>query len=144
MDGVPHHLLNILQPQQIANVHLFQGLAIDVIQSICQRKKTPVIVGGTHFYLESVLFSGTLPTSPALPQEQFEQHSSSIQLSHRSAYDALKERDPETASMLHPNDFRKIQRALQLTTTTAIQNIENVTQPTSNMFVLGGLVECSV
>ena len=56
MDGVPHHLIDVLDPKEDFNVVLFQKLALEAIASIHKRGGLPILVGGTGFYIQSVLY----------------------------------------------------------------------------------------
>ena len=56
MDGVPHHLIDVLDPEEDFNVVLFQQMAMKAIASIQERGKLPILTGGTGFYIQSVLY----------------------------------------------------------------------------------------
>ena len=56
MGGVTHHLIDILDPNENFDVALFQKLATEAIDDICSRGKTPIIVGGTAFYIQALLY----------------------------------------------------------------------------------------
>ena len=56
MDGVPHHLIDILEPTDDFNVFLFQKLAKQAMKKIYDKGRIPIIVGGTGFYIQSVLY----------------------------------------------------------------------------------------
>lgn len=61
MDGVPHHLLDIVSPKKVFSVHDFQKIAYEAIDDILSRKKIPIIVGGTGFYIQSIVDGLLLP-----------------------------------------------------------------------------------
>ena len=56
MDGIPHHLIDILDPREDFNVFLFQKYAKEAIKSIYANGHIPILVGGTGFYIQSVLY----------------------------------------------------------------------------------------
>ena len=57
MEGIPHYLVDILESTQDFNVVLFQKYAKDAMAAdLCQRQDTPILVGGTGFYIQSVLY----------------------------------------------------------------------------------------
>ncbi len=56
MQGVPHHLIDILEPDTAFNVTMFQKLAREALQGIYERGKIPVVVGGTGFYIQALLY----------------------------------------------------------------------------------------
>lgn len=80
------------------------------IDSLLAKKKMPVVVGGTNYYIESLLWKVLVPEQKCdsapkkvLPEEY-------MQLSNLEIYEKLKEFDPERAKKLHPNDRRKVLR----------------------------------
>ena len=56
MAGVPHHLIDVLEPTEEFNVHIFKNMAVKAIKDIQGRGKIPIIVGGTGFYIQAVLY----------------------------------------------------------------------------------------
>ena len=80
MDGIPHHLLDVLDPKEPFNVTIFQRLAKDALQSVYDRGHVPIICGGTGFYIQSVLYD-----------IDFTEHGEDQ--SYRQALEALAERE---------------------------------------------------
>ena len=68
MQGVPHHLLDIISPKSIYNVSKYKIQAQKVIMGILKRQKLPIICGGTGFYIEAVVNNTTLPDVPPNPK----------------------------------------------------------------------------
>ena len=106
----PHHLIDIKDPAEPFSVVEFQQLANEAISQINQRGKLPVLVGGTGLYIQALLegyqFSptGKTPLRTALaPTEKL--------------YQQLAELDPVTAAHIHPNDHKRIVRALEVAMT---------------------------
>ena len=62
MQGIRHHLIDVLNPDEDFNVVLFQKLAKEAISDILSRHKIPILVGGTGFYIQSVYMISTLPS----------------------------------------------------------------------------------
>lgn len=56
MCGVPHHLLDVFEPNEQVTVKLYQKMAVDIIENLSNQSIIPVIVGGTHYYMEAILF----------------------------------------------------------------------------------------
>lgn len=110
---VPHHLIDVLDPDEDNNVADFAEMARRTIQEIHSRGRQAIVVGGTGLYLR-VLVHGILDTPPpsdvirARHQELLEQHGSP----HLHAM--LAQVDPELAGRLHPNDFVRISRGLEV------------------------------
>ena len=65
MRGVPHHLLDVINPKKVYSVELWKKQAEDAIEDILSRGKLPIICGGTGFYIQSVVDNITLPDVPA-------------------------------------------------------------------------------
>lgn len=113
---VPHHLIDILQPDDAFSAHHFVELAENSISDIEQRGMLPIVVGGTYFYLRA-LQHGMYPL-PVIPQEIIESVETEFfdddKLQTQRMHDALKQRDPEAAEKIHPNDRYRLVRALSV------------------------------
>ena len=113
LQAVPHHLVNILPPDASYSVADFQQQAADLIRQITERGNLPILVGGTGLYIKALLedyrFS-EVEEKPELRQqlEQFAQEQGTEALFVR-----LRAEDPEAAERLHPNDVRRVVRALE-------------------------------
>lgn len=111
---VPHHLIDLLQPDESFSVQQYQTIARQKIMEIHQRHHLPIVVGGTGLYIESVVFEyqmAKVTENPALRQQL-------TQLASKYGNEFLHQRlqhvDPITAKKLHPNDLRRIIRALEV------------------------------
>ena len=110
---VPHHLVNILPPDASYSVADFQQQAAELIRQITLRGNLPILVGGTGLYIKALLedyrFSG-VEEKPALRRqlERFAREQGTDKL-----FDRLQKEDPEAAGRLHPNDVRRVVRALE-------------------------------
>ncbi|MGG6431858.1 tRNA (adenosine(37)-N6)-dimethylallyltransferase MiaA [Anoxybacillus sp. D401a] len=110
MEGIPHHLLDIKEPYESFSVAEFQTLARSLIQQITNRGKLPIIVGGTGLYIQSVIYDYQFSNAPSndLYRQSLER-CSSIEL-----YEQLKKIDPISAERIHPNNVRRVIRALEI------------------------------
>lgn len=113
MDGVPHHLIDILEPFEEFNVVLFQKLAKAAMEEIRSRGHIPIVAGGTGFYIQALLydidFSETQDT-PALRQELSEVAGTQ---GSEALHHMLAEADPESAQAIHANNVKRVIRALE-------------------------------
>ena len=111
--GIPHHLLDFLDPTEPYTVALFQEQASKLIESIRDREKTPIIVGGTGLYIRSITDGFDFPEkgSDSLKQKwlDYASYHGNVEL-HKQ----LAQRDPISASKLHINDTARIVRALEV------------------------------
>lgn len=114
MDGVPHHLIDIKSPKEGFSVAEFKVLADAAIADVLSRGKMPLLVGGTGLYINSVLYSyhfGEAFTDEAFRQEMMQ---FAMQHGNEALYQRLVEVDKEAAWRLHPNDRKRIIRALEI------------------------------
>ena len=113
MCGIPHHLFDIVEPTDSFDVAEYKRRAKACIEEILERDHTPILVGGTGFYIQAVLkdinFDEGDP-DPAI-RERF-QKIANEEGSDR-LYDMLKSIDPEAATAIHPNNIKRVIRALE-------------------------------
>ena len=114
MRGVPHHMLDVADPEEDFSVARYVELAARCVNDILARGKLPIVAGGTGLYIDSLLSGRTFarfdPDSP-LRRELEEE------LARRGGAALLEELarvDPDTAARLHPNDGKRIVRALEV------------------------------
>lgn len=112
MDGVPHHLLDILEPDEPFNVMIFQQLAKKAIEEIYDRGHIPILTGGTGFYIQSVLydiaFTEETDNSVRIRLEREAEEKGSAYL-----HEKLAAVDPVTAENIHANNIKRVIRALE-------------------------------
>lgn len=111
--GIPHHLIDILDPSQIYSTGQFRQHALELIDAIISRDKIPLLVGGTMLYFNS-LFGGLadLPDANEKIREELDQQASRV--GWKAMHAELAGVDPEAAERIHPNDPQRIQRALEV------------------------------
>ncbi len=114
MCGIPHYLIDIAEPDQEYNAALFQVQARAVIKGILKRKKLPLLVGGTGLYIRAVIDNYDFSSSSG--SELYRKELQNEAADHGSAqlHQRLQEVDPGAAAKLHPNDTRRIIRALEV------------------------------
>lgn len=114
MRGIPHHMLDIVEPDQDYSVALFQKQARAVIAETAARNNLPVLVGGTGLYVGAVIdnydFSNACGDSALRQKLLHEAADKGFESLHRR----LCEIDPQVASKLHPRDTRRVIRALEV------------------------------
>ena len=106
---VPHHLVNIVDPEETFTLAQWLGLAEAAIADIKSRGRVPIVVGGTHLYIKSLmdgLFQGPDP-DPVIRAKL-----SAMPIDVLRA--ELEKADPEAADRIHPNDQRRTIRALEV------------------------------
>ncbi len=112
MQGIPHHLIDICEPAEAFNIARFKELSKQAVNEIFSRGKIPIIAGGTGFYIQSLIYDidfketatdGTRTKYEEMLREKGEAYLHAL----------LKERDPEAAAAIHPNNAKRVIRALE-------------------------------
>ncbi len=110
--GIPHHLIDILDPDQLFTAGEYARLAREVLAEISARGQLPVVAGGTGFYLRALL-DGLFP-GPVRDQALRDRLAERERRRPGSNYRLLGRFDPEAARRIHPNDLPKLMRALEV------------------------------
>lgn len=113
--GVPHHLIDIINPDEEFNVTVFKDMAKKCIDDIASRGKIPIIAGGTGFYIQSVLYDVDFTDYDEdkrsevkmLLEDTFEEKGIDFM------YERLKEVDPKYAEVIHKNNIRRVLHGLE-------------------------------
>ncbi len=112
MQGVPHHLIGFLDPSEPYSAGLYVADAARAVEDIMSRGKLPIIVGGTLLYIESLLagraFTGSDPDLRAALDAEYGS------LGGEAMLEKLRACDAASAAALHPNDRKRIVRALEI------------------------------
>ncbi len=111
--GIPHHLIDILEPWQSYSTGQFRHQALSLMKDISERGKIPILVGGTQLYFNA-LFNGlaVLPVANLEIRKQLD--NDLMQLGKEALHQRLAEVDPQAAARIHPNDPQRVQRALEV------------------------------
>ena len=112
-NGIPHHLIDICAPTENFDVVRFQSEAKKCIDDIISRNHIPVLVGGTGFYIQAVLYD--IDFSSEQPDENFRKELSVFAEKHgeEALHKRLMEVDEESARSIHPNNIKRVIRALE-------------------------------
>lgn len=113
LTAIPHHMIDIIEPSDEFSVARFRKLAVKAIEDILKRGKTPLVVGGSGLYVK-VLIDGIFeaPSADRELRQRLKQEADEFGI--EVLYKKLKEVDKESASRIHPNDLRRILRALEV------------------------------
>jgi tRNA dimethylallyltransferase len=111
--AVPHHLIDIIEPEQVYSAGQFRRDALRLIDEIAARGRIPLLVGGTMLYFRA-LFRGIakLPAADAMLRAQIDARAA--REGWPALHAGLAARDPAAAARIHPHDAQRIQRALEL------------------------------
>ena len=110
--GIPHHMIDVLDPSEDANVAWFQREARKVIDDIMARGKTPILVGGTGLYIKAVVDEMNFPETN--PEIRDRLNAEAEELGKHAMYERLKQLDPAAAIAIDSQNLRRVIRALEV------------------------------
>ena len=114
MRGVKHHMIDVVEPTESFSVSDYSKMALPVLESLHLQGKMPMICGGTGFYINSLLFDFGYGNAAA-DESIREKYAEFLKKNGKDMlFKRLKEVDPETAEKLHPNDTKRVIRALEI------------------------------
>ena len=113
MDGVPHHLIDVLEPEEEFNVVVFQKLAKEVLTGIYERGHIPIIVGGTGFYIQALLYDIDFTENDGDTAIRRELEKLAQTQGAGCLHQMLQEIDPESAAAIHQNNVKRVIRAIE-------------------------------
>jgi len=128
MEGIPHHLIDIKKPDDVYSVAEFQETARLLINEITDKNKMPMIVGGTGLYIQSVLYDYQFTESPSDPEFRKKLELELSEKGEQAIHQLLAQVDPESAEKIHPNNTRRVIRALEIFHCTKISMHEHLKQ----------------
>ena len=114
MRGVPHHLFDMLGPGDEFSVADYQRLVREKIAEIRSRGRLPIITGGTGLYVQSVLYDYRFTEQKEDPELRRSLERMLREKGPENLHDMLKKRDPVSAAEIHPNNTRRVMRALEI------------------------------
>ena len=113
MQGIPHYLIDVADPGDSWNVVRFQKEAQDAAAQICAAGRLPFLVGGTGFYIQALLYGIDFTSMDADPDCRTSLEEEARTLGPEVLYRRLQEVDPEAAEAIHPNNVKRVIRALE-------------------------------
>lgn len=113
MEGVPHHLIDVLKPWDEFNVVVFQKLCKEVLEGIYKRGRIPVVVGGTGFYIQALLRDIDFTENQEDAELRRHLERKAAQEGPESLHALLREVDPASAEAIHCNNVKRTIRALE-------------------------------
>ncbi len=125
MRGIPHHLIDIVDPGEDFSVADYLPLAKSAVEDIISRGKLPIFCGGTGLYLDTFLRGSTLKESEGSPALRERLAREGAELGGEALHARLAAVDPESAAAIHPNNLRRTIRALEIYEATGITKSEH-------------------
>ena len=114
MKGIPHHLVDIIEPSEEFSVADFKEKAESAIEEITNKNKLPMIVGGTGFYINSLIYNYSFADTNK--DSKYREYLTKLAETEGKEYvhNLLKDIDEESYNKLYPNDLKRVIRALEV------------------------------
>lgn len=114
MQGIPHHMLDVVNPDEAFSVAVYKERAKSIIRDILQRNRLPIVVGGTGLYINSLIYN--IKFSETVHDDEFREkmHRLAVLEGSEKLHEMLNKVDPESASRIHCNNTKRVIRALEV------------------------------
>ena len=113
MQGVPHHLIDVLEPTEDFNVVIFKQKCAECMEGIYERGHIPILTGGTGFYIQAVLRDIDFTENEENTEYRASLEALAAEKGAEALHDMLREVDPESAETIHANNIKRTIRALE-------------------------------
>lgn len=113
MEGVPHYLVDVLEPEEDFNVVRFQQMAKAAAEEIYARGRIPIAAGGTGFYIQALLYDIDFTENDGDSSFRRELEKTAEEKGGEYLHSLLQEADPEAALQIHPHNIKRMIRALE-------------------------------
>lgn len=113
MEGIKHYLIDELEPDEEFHVVKFQQMAKQALEEIYAKGKVPIVVGGTGFYIQALLYDIDFTESMQDDTYRMELENIAKEKGADYVHDLLREVDPESADAIHANNIKRVIRALE-------------------------------
>ena len=112
--NIPHYMIDVVSPKENFSVSDYEGMALPIVKRLLSEGKTPIICGGTGFYINALLYKSQFGNIGA--NEELREEYERLAKMHGKEYvhAILREKDPESAEKLHYNDLKRVIRALEI------------------------------
>ena len=140
---IPHHLIDIIEPDGDLSLALYQNMTYETVDDIHERGKIPLLVGGTGQYLTAITEGWSIPEVPPNMDLRAELDEFAETNGVQALYERLEIIDPEAAVKIHPNNVRRVVRALEvyMETGTRISVLQRKKPPPYDILELGLTME---
>lgn len=113
MKGVPHHLIDVIEPEEEFNVTRFQAMAKEAMEGIYARGHVPIIAGGTGFYIQALIYDIDFKENEDSSELRQELERFGEEHGNEALHAMLKAVDPESAQAIHANNRKRVIRAIE-------------------------------
>ena len=112
--GISHHLIDVVSPTESFSVNDYERMALPILEDLLVQGKTPIICGGTGFYINALLYKSQFGNVGANEEIRAYYEGLAVQFGKEYVHSILREKDAESAEKLHPNDVKRVIRALEI------------------------------
>ena len=113
MEGIPHYLVDVLEPDEEFHVVRFQQMAKEAMAKIYAARHIPIVVGGTGFYIQALLYDIDFTENDGDTAFRTEMEEFAAEHGADALHDKLREVDPVSADTIHANNVKRVIRALE-------------------------------
>ncbi|MGM0409787.1 MAG: tRNA (adenosine(37)-N6)-dimethylallyltransferase MiaA [Bacillota bacterium] len=113
-ENIPHHMIDIISPEDDFSVADYQKKADKIINNLINNNKVPLMVGGTGLYINAVVDGFMLPDMEADEKLRNKLRKKAKKYGNEYVHNILKDIDPKLANKLHPNDLRRVIRGIEI------------------------------
>ncbi len=113
-EGIPHYMIDVVPPKESFSVSDYEKMALPVVERLLNEGKTPIICGGTGFYIQSLLYKSQFGGVGADEEIRARYEALAKECGKEYVHALLMEKDPKSAEKLHPNDVKRVIRALEI------------------------------
>lgn len=112
--GVKHHMIDVVSPFENFSVSDYEKQALPILEKLFSEGKTPIICGGTGFYVNALLYKSQFGNTPANLEIRMGYEKIYREKGEKYLHALLLEKDPKSAEKLHENDVKRVIRALEI------------------------------
>ena len=128
-EGIAHHLIDVIPPTESFSVSDYEAKALPILEKLLAEGKTPIVCGGTGFYINSLLYKSQFGNVGANEDIRLKYERLAEMFGKEYVYAILQEKDPESAAKLHFNDLKRVIRALEIYDVTGKAKSEQQDRP---------------
>jgi len=113
-EGIKHHMIDLIDPKEEFSVYDYQNLSLEIIDKLLAENKTPILVGGSGLYINSILYDLDFNKVSSDEKVRNKYYGLKEKKGKMFLYSLLEEKDKEAAKKIHPNNVKRVVRALEV------------------------------
>jgi len=125
MSEIKHSMINVVDPDEEFSVAIYKEMCKSCIQSAAKRGKTPILVGGTGFYINAVIYDNEFSEATIDPDYRSNLYALAETKGKKHLHNMLTEIDPKSAAIIHENNVKRVVRAIEFHNQTGIKMSEH-------------------